>query len=439
MCLTLGLAALPVLTRAQAQSGKEDSGNSNGATVATTTATGLPPAPPHMAPSLAATPAPSSLRALIVGGGPNLSHNQVAIESNVRYVTRLLPLGTRARTLFADGNPHATNVLYEDEAGKTNFRAPQIPGLDGPSRREAVHLEIAQLASLPAPAQSPLLLYFTGHGSPNRRNDLDNNDYDLWGGQYLSVRDLAREISVVPAKTPVVVVMAQCFSGAFGNLIFQNGDPGAPLIAETRSICGFFASIPQREAAGCTPEINEANYHDFTGYFFAALGGKSRIGATVTGADFNHDGVVGMDEAFAYALIHDESIDTPVCTSDVFLRRFVKMPDGPIFQTPYTQARSWASLAQRAALEALSQRLHLTGEDRLDAAYRHLTRIQADSENPGDVFDIRFVRLAKSVVLAHQLEASTVDPALKARYLALRRAEAANPIAATAPDAPLAP
>src|ERR1043166_1338504 len=31
------------------------------------------------------------LRVLIVGGGPDLANNQVAIESNVRYVGRLLP------------------------------------------------------------------------------------------------------------------------------------------------------------------------------------------------------------------------------------------------------------------------------------------------------------------------------------------------------------
>ena len=47
----------------------------------------------------AVDPTPSSLRVLIVGGGPALEHNQVAIESNVRYVTRLLPPGTPKTTL----------------------------------------------------------------------------------------------------------------------------------------------------------------------------------------------------------------------------------------------------------------------------------------------------------------------------------------------------
>ena len=150
--------------------------------------------------------------------------------------------------------------------------------------------------------------------------------------------------------------MVECFSGGFGNLLFRGGDPAGPVT--DKDLCGFFASIPNREAAGCTPEVNEANYRDFTSYFFAALTGKDRLGRPVTGADYDHDGRVGMNEAFAYALIHDVSIDTPTCTSDVFLRRFVKMPDSAVFATPYSNVLPWAAPAQRAALEGLS---HSTG------------------------------------------------------------------------------
>src|SRR5258708_3063238 len=42
-----------------------------------------------------------SPRVLIVGGGPDLHNNQVAIESNVRYVGHLLPQATSRLTLFA--------------------------------------------------------------------------------------------------------------------------------------------------------------------------------------------------------------------------------------------------------------------------------------------------------------------------------------------------
>ena len=132
------------------------------------------------------------------------------------------------------------------------------------------------------------------------------------------MRELAAHIATLPPEVPVTLVMVQCFAGAFGNLVFTGGDPKAAAVE--REIAGFFAATREREAAGCTPEVNEAEYHDFTSYFFAALTGRDRVGRAVTGADYNQDGKVGMDEAYTYSLIHDVSIDVPVCTSDVYLR-----------------------------------------------------------------------------------------------------------------------
>src|SRR2546423_1334484 len=54
--------------------------------------------------------------ALLVGGGPSQEHNQFAIESNVRYVLRLLPQNARHTILYASGDPKEKNVLYESEA-----------------------------------------------------------------------------------------------------------------------------------------------------------------------------------------------------------------------------------------------------------------------------------------------------------------------------------
>ncbi len=365
-----------------------------------------------------------TLRALLVGGGPDPDHNQVAIESNIRYVHRLLPPGSSSRILFTDGNPRSVNVLYEDAQGNDHYRAPRLPALNGPSRLAAFDREFRSFA---APPGGPLLLYFTGHGGPGE-SGYDDNEYDLWGGDTLTVQHLAGKIDGLPPKTPVVVVMVECFSGGFGNLLFRGGDPRGPVVGQ--DLCGFFASIPSREAAGCTPEVNEADYHDFTGYFFAALSGQDRLGRPVTGADYDHNGRVGMDEAYAYALIHDISIDTPTCTSDIFLRRFVPTPDRAVFATPFSDALRWADPAQRAALTSLSQGLRLDGEDRLASAYAALDRINDDGGDEDDSHDadvIRFARVAKSVILAHTLQTSGAT-VLKARYAALIRAEARNPL-----------
>lgn len=476
-------------------------------------------------PTLSATP-----RIVIVGGGPNPEHNQVAIESNVRYVRKLLPPGAVRTTLFADGDATRATVLYAedpkplsdgervfglltegrdgDNAFTMHYRKPNLGGaLDGASRRTdltRVFTQLQQEASGTA-ANRPLFLYFTGHGSPDE-GSRENNVYDLWGkDERLSVRDLATQIARLPSSVPVTLVMVQCFSGAFGNLLFEGGDPKGKLI--DRDIAGFFATIKERVAAGCTPEVNEAEYHDFTSYFFAALTGQDRVGRRVTGADYNGDGRVGMDEAYCYALANDESIDIPVCTSDVFLRRFAPLKDAEIFQTRYTEARSWATPAQRAVLDALSARLKLSSEDRLSVAYNRefrgggeesageqggtrrvarrfetarregwqpllarwpdlkrqgtpeyaqakkeaiaLLNRQAGEGKWSDLLDaekaldkamdaqyaaelsesrlLRFIRLAKSVILAHTLR-ETGEPAIKARFERLIEAEGRTPL-----------
>ncbi len=375
-------------------------------------------APPVQPAASAAAP-----RVLMLSGGYDTKHNQVAIESNVRYVSRLLPPGATTRVLFTGGSRKSKTVLYEDAQGRSKYRAPQLPRLDGPNTLPQIKAEFQTLAT--GPANRPVLLYITGHGSPSAET-LDNNVFDLWNNGKLSVRDLAAQMKTLPAATPVTAVMVQCFSGSFGNLLFENGDPTAPQI--DRDFCGFFASISARPAAGCTPAVNEADYHDFTGYFFSALSGQSRLGKPVTGADYNHDGRVGMDEAFAYSLIHDDSIDTPVCTSDVFLRRFVPAVGDDWTETGWADLRSWATPAQKAALEALADDLALKGEDRLAGAYAAFTKVRVGAEDLPSVHLLRFVRLARTVVLAHRLLTSDApaDTPIKARYTRLTALEAGS-------------
>src|SRR5579872_2126494 len=86
-------------------------------------------------------PAPA-LHALIVGGGPDKSHNQVAIESNVRYLGRMLPSPATLHVLFTDGNPQSENVQCQGEDQKIYYRAPQLPRLDGPSKSPNVRSEL---------------------------------------------------------------------------------------------------------------------------------------------------------------------------------------------------------------------------------------------------------------------------------------------------------
>ena len=51
--------------------------------------------------------------------------------------------------------------------------------------------------------------------------------------------------------------MVQCFSGGFANVIFEGGDPEKGLAAHSRA--GFFATVNNRLAAGCTALVKSSS------------------------------------------------------------------------------------------------------------------------------------------------------------------------------------
>ncbi len=369
-----------------------------------------------------------AVTALLVGGGPQPNYNQVAIESNLRYLNHLLPLNDVRQVLFANGSTAKPIVLYDTGvkgigkgeqylnliwsgslSGKNarRFRKPSVGSvLNGPSTHKSIANALGMLGEQYRTGKQTgtLLLYFTGHGSPDNSRQ-NNNYYDLWkqhGG--LSVQQLSADIQAVPRRVPLVVVMVQCFSGAFGNLIFKHGDAGAELAS--RNLAGFFATVNTMEAAGCTPEINQADYHDFTSYFFAALGGRDRLGRKVTGADYDNNGVVSMHEAYCYALIHDPSIDVPCCTSDFFLRRYVTgLRDSDIFQTDEKKVYAYADPAQKAALKGLAARLGLHGERSAYSLYQQfIQQKKVDTDSPLVDEKYSLFEAARKVAKQHLLQ-----------------------------------
>ena len=337
----------------------------------------------------AETPA-TSLYALLVGGGPDVESNAAQIEGHTRFVVGLLPPPARRIVLFADGKSDQPTLSYADtsaaadaqralavlladhDADEPVLTRPPKLGLppDGPARLQEFRRALSKLSGQAAKAPAPLLLYFAGHGTQDEKNEA-NTHYDLWDNDELKVRELAEELSRLPRQVPVVLVMAQCFSGAFADVIFRRSDPKEP--ATEQNVVGFFSARKDREAAGCSYATERADYQDFSSYFFGALSRHDRFGDTITGADSDGDGTVSLHEAFCYALIHDQSADTPVCTSDVFLQQKAPLPDAVIYGTPYQEAWLAATPAQRAVLNELSRQLDLSGEARALAAFDRLT------------------------------------------------------------------
>ena len=358
---------------------------------------------------------PDGLQILIAGGGYSPSGNQISLESNIKYFRRVLDIlsleDAKTHTLFADGRDNGRDLQYADPA----FQIPEINrvlaeligstrGLQNQYRSNVLKPDGPALLadfdkwfeSTAKNAGDGVLLYFTGHGGKGEKKTPDNTTLHLWNNQKLKVRDLVKRLNKLPKEKPVVMVMVQCYSGGFANVIFKDGDPKKGLSEHARA--GFFATVQDRVAAGCTPDIREENYREYSTSFWEALCGKSRLGKPVRKPDFDGDGKTSYAEAHAHVILTSDTIDIPVKTSDAFLRKFSKNSkpkktspekkgdsnataakkceegqnsaeeDWLTLEMNYDEILQHASPVERATLEGLSRKLNLQGNNRAKAA-----------------------------------------------------------------------
>ncbi len=296
---------------------------------------------------------------LVFGGGGTPAQNEIAIEKNVLYFQRTLKaMGYdpfSASTFFANGNNGEATIRYIDELGRQQFKVPEIPNIQGQATFTNLQNWFFQTAR--ETSNRPIFFYFTGHGIQNRKNS-NNNALMLWGNQPLTVQELSQMLDTLPQETPVVTMMAQCFSGSFANIIYQGGDPNKPLALQTR--CGFFATIKTLPSVGCTPEVNEADYKDYSSSFFAGLSGYNRIGEKVLSADYNQDGKISYAEAHAFAKVDEKTIDLPISTSEVWLQSQVTKTDIKlIWEQPIINLLSKARPEQKYVVQSIVKILNL--------------------------------------------------------------------------------
>ena len=277
---------------------------------------------------------------LVFGGGYSPSGNQVSLESNVKYFRRIrssMGLGEAAmKTYFADGKSKDRDLQFFDPA----FRIPEanliMAELLGSSRGIANQyrdndLQADDTSSLGAldkwismrtkqGGNQTNLIYFTGHGGKADKKTPHNTTAYLWNNSRIKVSDFVKKLDKLPKDQPCLLVMVQCYSGGFANVIFKEGNPEKGLSDYPRA--GFFATVKDRVAAGCTPDIREKNYHEYSTRFWEGLCGESRIGEKTKQPDLNKDGKTSLAEAHAYVVLRSDTIDLPIKTSDVFLRHF---------------------------------------------------------------------------------------------------------------------
>lgn len=300
-------------------------------------------------------PTETDMHFAAVAGGGAPSYNEIALEKNVLYFQRSLrELGfsvDKANLFFASGNDWEDTVRYIDNTGNEQFKAADIPELDGGATIENTYSWFKALSEAEKPC--PAFFYFTGHGAYNPKDE-DNNALILWEEDFVSVQEFARWLSPLPAEQPFVTMMAQCYSGAFANLIYENGDPEQPIALQTR--CGFFATVASRPSVGCTPAVNEADYKDYSSSFFAGLTGRDRLGDPVGSADYNQDEKISYAEAHAFAKVDEETTDWPISTVEAWLQRQVSKSDiDKILLAPIEEIHAIARPEQQYVITELSQ------------------------------------------------------------------------------------
>ena len=357
----------------------------------------------------------STYFAAVAGGGAP-DYNEIALEKNVLYFQRSLStmgfIPSLASLFFANGNDGQQTVRYLDSKGRERFKSPEIPNLTGAASYGNTKGWFKAIAQADRPC--PAFFYFTGHGAHNKDNE-DNNWLVLWEETFVSVKEMAGWLAPLPADQPFVTMMAQCYSGSFANLIYENGDPQQPVALQTR--CGFFATVASRPSVGCTPAVNEADYKDYSSSFFAGLTGRDRLGNPVTSADYNQDGKVSYAEAHAFAKVDEETTDWPVSTAEAWLQRQVAEREvKKILAQPIVDLEATSRSEQRYVIDQLTTQLEFNPKlsyvenqallpepeaDTVNEAY-HM-RLKMELANVGAEAIIRSSHDTKSIAVLNQI------------------------------------
>ncbi|MGB8701358.1 MAG: hypothetical protein WCD18_18245 [Thermosynechococcaceae cyanobacterium] len=296
--------------------------------------------------------------AVFAGGGSPKS-NEIALEKNVRYFQRTLGAfglsSTASSLFFANGIDGRATVRYIDPKGKERFKKSDIPNLIGASTPRNLRQWV--MTASHKEDRRPVFFYFTGHGIFNKTNP-DNNAMLMWGDSEVSVRGFTQLLDHFPQEVPIALMMAQCYSGGFANVIYEQGNPANSVSKKSR--CGFFATVKTRPSLGCTPEVDEADYQDYSSSFFAGLSGVDRLGQKVGSADYNKDSKVSYIEAHAFAKVDDAAADWPVSTSEEWLQRQISdRQRQEILNQPIQKILQQGRPEQQYVVQALAEKIQI--------------------------------------------------------------------------------
>lgn len=228
--------------------------------------------------------------------------------------------------LSSDGDNPGADLSVRHMSRSDGSRLLEGTVLDGPLRAptrfhnthlEASFLDAATKRALASRLETiaedlragdTFLLFVTDHGERGSRAKHRDGAITMWGRESLTVSELARLLDPIDPGVRTVMVMSQCYSGAFADVALDavSGRRSAG------STCGFFSTTEARQAYGCYPESRTATEDD--GHAFRFIRALRHTGS--------------FSAAHARTLIDDTTPDVPLRTSDVFLARAVERRAG---------------------------------------------------------------------------------------------------------------
>ena len=308
-----------------------------------------------------------------IGGGYQPSGNQASLEENVLFFQKLIrvkhPQGRVHDIFFADGTDEQADLQVAAKGDRpqrpvtelltalhrrgppggptgaawVRYRNHEVPGIAGANDPDLIRQAFERIAKT-ASAGDRLIVYVTAHGDQAREGkDPFNTSITCWGSRSIEMVELTRWLDQMKPEVPVIMVMAQCYCGGFTHTIFNEGDIEKGLSKHRR--IGFFAQQHDLPAAGCRPDIE--NDEEYSSYFWGAFIGESRTGKLMPGCDADGNGKISFDEAHAQAIIASDTIDIPMKSTDVLLRKFSRIPDYDLAgQKPQKQAAETSTEAE---------------------------------------------------------------------------------------------
>ena len=136
-------------------------------------------------------------------------------------------------------------------------------------------------------------------------------------------------------KSSFTAILGHCYASAFNKIIYSK----IPNKLSKQNRCIFAAAEANKPAAGCS--VDKQSSHAYIWHFADAI--KTKRG------DINLDGKIELQEAHAYAVVNDPTIDEPIKSSQLYLIDKIQV-SLPAYMTK-SQLISMADFTEKYILE----------------------------------------------------------------------------------------